>query len=250
MKNKLKYGVIVIIIVMILSSIGASGYHTGISDSADILKTPSQLSSPDLIYPEDEAIIHDDTPTFRWSSVDDPSGISYTLEYSNDPTFQTSITVEDILINIYTVPIEEALDENIDYYWRVKAINGEGNVSEWSDIWQFILDLSLIVHTSTSDFESGTLTNLIAFDDEVKFASLVPSWNNRYNENIHDISRSVMVDDGNNVYITGSTGYLMYGDEGWTDFLTVKYDENGNILWNKTYNKSKWDMAYDVSSDS
>jgi hypothetical protein len=27
----------------------------------------------------------DNTPTFEWSSVDDPSGVSYEPQYSNDP---------------------------------------------------------------------------------------------------------------------------------------------------------------------
>jgi len=248
LNNIWKYGTIVIITILILSSFGASGYNARISNSEGFLKNTSQPPIPDLIYPEDGSIIHDDTPTFRWSSVDDPSGIGYTLQYSNDPTFQTAVTVEDILINIYTVPLEEALDEDIDYYWRVRAVNGEGNFSEWSETWSFIIDLSMIFHTTTEDFESGTLDNLTALDDEVKLSSFSPAWIRTYHNAVHDIIWDTEVDAFNNVYITGNTGQNIWG--GSCDYLTVKYDENGNMLYAKTYNYTNWDRARGIAADS
>ena len=86
---------------------------------------------PELFSPPDNALIHDDTPTFEWTRAQDNSGVTYTLQYSTDNTFQTATTVGGIVENTYTVPDENALADNT-YYWRVQAKDGAGNVSNWS----------------------------------------------------------------------------------------------------------------------
>ncbi|MEW6222863.1 MAG: hypothetical protein AB1476_06135 [Candidatus Hadarchaeota archaeon] len=48
--------------------------------STDIDNPPA----PELISPKSGATI-DNTPEFEWSSVDDSSGVSYELQYSNSP---------------------------------------------------------------------------------------------------------------------------------------------------------------------
>ncbi|MEW6592381.1 MAG: DUF2341 domain-containing protein [Candidatus Hadarchaeota archaeon] len=44
--------------------------------------------------------------------------------------------VKDLVENTCTVSGAAALPENT-YYWRVRAIDGAGNVGEWSDVWKF-----------------------------------------------------------------------------------------------------------------
>jgi hypothetical protein len=68
--------------------------------------------------------------TFNWSEVSDPSGITYTLEVDNDLRFfplepgmrKTGLTKPNCMMKI----------EPGTYYWRVKAIDGAGNESEWA----------------------------------------------------------------------------------------------------------------------
>jgi len=70
--------------------------------------------------------------TFKWSEVTDPSGVSYVLEISNQDDFQSPILrYKDLIKPEYTLSKVEALDYG-KYYWRVKAVDGSGNESDWT----------------------------------------------------------------------------------------------------------------------
>jgi hypothetical protein len=67
---------------------------------------------------------------FTWSEVSDPSGITYSLEIDNSLRFfplepgkrKTGLSKPNCVMRL----------EPGTYYWRVKAIDGAGNESEWS----------------------------------------------------------------------------------------------------------------------
>jgi hypothetical protein len=67
---------------------------------------------------------------FSWTSVSDPSGITYTLEVDKSLRFfplepgmrKTGLTKPNCVMNLAPGT----------YYWRIKAIDGAGNESEWS----------------------------------------------------------------------------------------------------------------------
>jgi len=70
------------------------------------------------------------TVSFNWSGVADPSGITYTLEVADNYDFlptkpilrKTGLTETSCALNIAPGT----------YYWRVKAVDGAGNESQWS----------------------------------------------------------------------------------------------------------------------
>ena len=92
--------------------------------------------SPALLYPENGASLKDIFFTFRWTAVTDFSGVTYTLVIDNEASFTPPYVCNKsgITDNQYT-------SENImsfgTYYWRVRAVDGAGNVVGWSEIWQF-----------------------------------------------------------------------------------------------------------------
>jgi len=67
---------------------------------------------------------------FNWTPVSDPSGITYTLEVDNSLRFfplapgmrKADLTKPNCVMNL----------EPGTYYWRVKAVDGAGNESQWS----------------------------------------------------------------------------------------------------------------------
>jgi hypothetical protein len=67
---------------------------------------------------------------FTWGEVSDPSGVTYTLEVDNDLRFfplepgmrKTGLTKPSCVMRL----------EPGTYYWRVKAIDGAGNESDWA----------------------------------------------------------------------------------------------------------------------
>ena len=67
-------------------------------------------------------------------------------------------------------------------------------------------------------------------------AQVDTAWVRRYNGtgNASDYARAMAVDNAGNVYVTGNTA----NNENWPydyDYLTVKYNTSGDLLWASTY---------------
>jgi hypothetical protein len=75
-------------------------------------------------------------PTFTWQPVSDPSGVTYTFQIATDANFAHVILEKpDLTSPEYTLIETEKLEsvgKDTPYYWRVKAIDGASNESEWS----------------------------------------------------------------------------------------------------------------------
>lgn len=96
--------------------------------------------APTNLEPKDGAKGVSPTPTFRWDGVDDPSGVTYVLEYSLDPTFSVplqTVTREHVSVANYVVSGGNELQPGQTYYWHVRAVDGSGNAGPWSVTWSF-----------------------------------------------------------------------------------------------------------------
>ncbi|MGB8707324.1 MAG: IPT/TIG domain-containing protein [Dehalococcoidia bacterium] len=92
--------------------------------------------TPNLISPEpgsEFGFFGRTTVTFRWSTVEDPSGVYYVLEISPSPDFAgTIIRKEGLTGTEYTLTTDEAVTKG-NYYWRVKAVDGADNQGDWTN---------------------------------------------------------------------------------------------------------------------
>jgi len=83
---------------------------------------------------------------FDWKDVTDPSGVSYTLQVASDADFTTIVLKKEGLPHSeYTVTKEEKLEsteKEVPYYWRVKAVDGASNESEWAPSGLFYVGFS------------------------------------------------------------------------------------------------------------
>jgi hypothetical protein len=78
-------------------------------------------------------LVGNTTVTFSWTAVEDPSGVDYTLEISNNPEFTGAVLRKEGLAQAqYTLTKDEALPDG-SYYWRIKAVDGAGNESNWTN---------------------------------------------------------------------------------------------------------------------
>ena len=69
---------------------------------------------------------------FKWSAVEDPSGVVYALEMSQKADFSGSVVRKDNLEKPeYTLPAGDKPQPG-EYYWRVRATDLAGNAGEWS----------------------------------------------------------------------------------------------------------------------
>jgi len=83
------------------------------------------------------------TPTFEWNATTDPDGnsISYDLWYATNPDFINKVTVDDLTTNSYTPTVP--LNDNSIYYWKVKAVDGDGQVTWCTEVdWYFDINLA------------------------------------------------------------------------------------------------------------
>lgn len=90
---------------------------------------------PKLLVPNGTggAVFSGYQPTLTWSSSDDPSGATYTLQLDRKPDFANPILVKSGLATpSYALAAEEKLARGT-YYWRVKATDAASNEGPWSD---------------------------------------------------------------------------------------------------------------------
>ncbi|MFQ6130044.1 MAG: PGF-pre-PGF domain-containing protein, partial [Candidatus Hadarchaeaceae archaeon] len=117
-------------------------------------------SAPTLISPADGTTTDDTIATFDWSDVSDPSTpVTYTLEIIGRLT-KTGLTT-----STYTLTNGEALSDG-NYSWRVRAIDGAGNLGDWSSTWSLTIttapppapDFSISVSPTSDEVAQGSST--------------------------------------------------------------------------------------------
>jgi len=94
-------------------------------------------SAPSLIAPDDGAETFDDTPTFEWTSVTDPSGVTYQIQVDDSEDFSSPVySAIDLTVTNLTLPDEYSLALG-KYFWHVRAKDGASNTGDWSEEWDF-----------------------------------------------------------------------------------------------------------------
>ena len=120
----------------------SSGYQT-----SSIFTVDTQApETPVLVYPEDDTMLCDATPTFQWSlaalrlmkraglkdEIIPSAPERFTLQYSPDSEFTGEVTTADSLVdNLYTVPDGQSLNPDTPCHWRVRAFDLAGNQSDF-----------------------------------------------------------------------------------------------------------------------
>ncbi len=85
---------------------------------------------------------------FDWQDVDDPSGVTYTLQIATDENFAESAIVLEktgLTLSEHTVSVEDRLmsvSQEAPYYWRIRALDKAGNESPWTGIGSFYVGSS------------------------------------------------------------------------------------------------------------
>ncbi|MDI6884390.1 MAG: alpha-amylase family glycosyl hydrolase [Hadesarchaea archaeon] len=102
--------------------------------SLRILPTEDKTAPPTplLLFPENNSTLATRTPTFRWTAVIDPSGVTYELILDDEPSF-----IEPHVYRKTDIPDNQHKSENLladgTYYWRIRAKDGAGNYGTWTE---------------------------------------------------------------------------------------------------------------------
>jgi hypothetical protein len=113
---------------------------------------------------------------FSWYGVADPSGVTYEFQLSLDPGFQTLLLQKSGLTSnnlLMTASDSVTIDGKVytadklpsagsgSYVWRVRAVDGAGNVGAWSSVNSFNVGFSLPGWTIHLWYALGILVALI-----------------------------------------------------------------------------------------
>ena len=72
-------------------------------------------------------------------------------------------------------------------------------------------------------------------------------WDQRYDGGLNDMAYSVAVDSEDNAIVVGTSRDITRRDR---DFYTIKYDSEGDILWERRYDVGIRDEGYGIAVDS
>jgi len=137
-------------------------------------------------------------------------------------------------------------DSSGNQVW-VKRYNGTGNGNDQA--------ISIILGESGTITVTGSSKGLLTESDivTIQYTSAgTQVWEARYSAPPSAVdlntTQDIVVDDNGNTYVTGTSEW----GQNWLDYVTAKYDPQGNLLWVVPYNgHSNWDdipSAIDVDS--
>ena len=180
---------------------------------------------PTPVLPENDTMVTTDTPTLQWTAVADHSGVTYTLVIDNEPTFDSAYYVYYMTgLTENQRAIENALSNGI-YYWRVRAVDGAGNIGSWSDNFKFTVSKYYQVEGIT-----GNNYSFVQFDAHgalFDFMAPLGIWSgmrlpeeNRSQLNIYSSLGGIKV--GNNYYWLTDSAYWTYSQSYVADTATIK----------------------------
>jgi hypothetical protein len=116
-------------------TITASDSETKVTTTFTVESSPPPVPVPQLLHEGDK---RQPQAYFNWDDVDDPSGVTYTLQIATDDKFTAgSVVLEKsgLTESEYTLTKEERLKPTkkaAPCYWRIQAIDGAGNESGWA----------------------------------------------------------------------------------------------------------------------
>ncbi len=93
------------------------------------------MNHVDLVSPEDGGYVDDLFPTMTWEEVTGVSG--FELKYDSDENFSDPI-VEMVEGDKHSHKVLYAMEMDETYYWQIRAYEN-GDTTEWSEVWSFIV---------------------------------------------------------------------------------------------------------------
>jgi hypothetical protein len=95
---------------------------------------------PWRVSPLSGFVAADTTPSFDWSDVCAPSGVSYWLQIAYDYDFSLLVLdVKGLTVSECTLTEGQALAGGL-YYWRICAADGLGRQSDWTSGWSITIN--------------------------------------------------------------------------------------------------------------
>jgi len=161
---------------------------------ADTIAPPA----PTLVTPENNQEINDPAPTFWWNSVNDESGVDhYTIEL-----FTRDNNLVDFIDDVSPKSYTSGFLSDGEYGWKVKAVDGAGNVGPYSQTFYFTIH-TIVPDTLAPPAPSHVLMttdNVVGLSRQVDF-----DWNPVSDESGIDYYAIEVYKDGARVFSEDTT---------------------------------------------
>ncbi|MEX2363368.1 MAG: T9SS type A sorting domain-containing protein, partial [Balneolaceae bacterium] len=123
--------------------------QSGSSNWSETLSFITVLEKPDsvqLLIPQKDEWYPIDNPYFEWTSSEQAD--EYVFHLSKEEDFESFVLDTIITAPDTSFTMDEYLEADVFYYWRVKAANESGE-SEWSEVFDFLGNGGLSTETET-----------------------------------------------------------------------------------------------------
>lgn len=154
-----------------------------------------------------------------------------------------------------------AFPQNSSDYGRLTRLDKNGNII-WDNIidtsiigvvWDIIItnDNKIIVVGFSNNLSNPNSPNYVQPDAKIVQYALdgTLEWNKTIKGPLQETFRSVLVDQLNNIYVTGytnSTTGEFASSHGSTDIMLYKFDQLGNKIWGKLIGGTSFEDAFDM----
>ncbi len=165
-----------------------------------------------------EGYVNSTTVTLHWSSVNNTA--SYTIEYSTSQNFTNPIIVNSTT-NSYTLT---GLYDGTTYYWRVQAVDINGNAGDYSNVMSFTIDATPPVSTAHVNEKYSSSTHILVYYNASDSGSGVGKVELYYSYNNSEFQEYSVTNIASGVF----DFYAMHGDGNYS-FYTIAYDNAGNV---------------------
>jgi hypothetical protein len=152
-----------------------------------------------------------------------------------------------LVIGMVFLAVLPALADSVDTAW-VRRYNGPGDTLDMANAIAIDQLGNVYVTGGSYGIETGMDYTTMKY-----YPNGDTAWVRRYNGPVNgqDAAYAIVVDDSNNVYVTGASD----GQEGFfitPDYATIKYYPNGDVAWVKRYNGSAGatDRAHAIAIDN
>ena len=119
-----------------------NAYGALLQNNPSPLPDTTAPSIPSLLAPANGAVTNDNTPSFDWSDVTDPSlPVTYSLLVDNNNDFSSPEISKQSLASSDFTSVSSIADGT--YFWKVRATDGAGNIGAYGTVWTVTVDTTV-----------------------------------------------------------------------------------------------------------
>lgn len=118
---------------------------------SEVWKFRTIVAAPVLTFPNNNAVNQPDALVFKWQAVTE--AIDYQIQVSRLADFSL-VAQDNQTLGAVQQPLSE-LENNVNYYWRVRAVDTNSAKGPWSEIWTFKTGQKRPIHISPANNSGG-----------------------------------------------------------------------------------------------